>query len=161
MPGSPCGADTRVAFIQGPPGTGKSYLGVHLMRVLLEVKKQAKLGPVLVVCYTNHALDQFLEHLIEVGIDKIIRVGGQSKSNILANHNLQYLRQPETNTKAEKGLAYQSYKEMDDHKSNANELLDGIRHVHGKADWKSLKALIAEDYNGIYCQFREMDDEGF
>jgi hypothetical protein len=37
------------AFIQGPPGTGKSYLGVHLMRVLLEVKKKAKLGPVLVV----------------------------------------------------------------------------------------------------------------
>jgi hypothetical protein len=37
------------AFIQGPPGTGKSYLGLHLMRVLLEVKKKAKLGPVLVV----------------------------------------------------------------------------------------------------------------
>jgi hypothetical protein len=37
------------AFIQGPPGTGKSYLGLHLMRVLLEVKMKAKLGPVLVV----------------------------------------------------------------------------------------------------------------
>lgn len=37
------------AFIQGPPGTGKSFLGLHLMRVLLGVKKKAKLGPVLVV----------------------------------------------------------------------------------------------------------------
>jgi hypothetical protein len=37
------------AFIQGPPGTGKSYLGLHLMRVLLEVKQKAKLGPILVV----------------------------------------------------------------------------------------------------------------
>jgi len=37
------------AFIQGPPGTGKSYLGLHLMRVLLEVKKKADLGPILVV----------------------------------------------------------------------------------------------------------------
>lgn len=37
------------AFIQGPPGTGKSYLGAHLMRILLSVKKKAKLGPILVV----------------------------------------------------------------------------------------------------------------
>jgi superfamily II DNA or RNA helicase len=37
------------AFIQGPPGTGKSYLGLHVMRVLLDVKKEAKLGPILVV----------------------------------------------------------------------------------------------------------------
>jgi hypothetical protein len=37
------------AFIQGPPGTGKSYLGVHLMRVLLSCKSEASLGPILVV----------------------------------------------------------------------------------------------------------------
>jgi len=33
------------AFIQGPPGTGKSFLGVRLMRILLECKK----GPIIVV----------------------------------------------------------------------------------------------------------------
>jgi hypothetical protein len=37
------------AFIQGPPGTGKSYLGVHLMRVLLSCKVKANLGPIIVV----------------------------------------------------------------------------------------------------------------
>ena len=37
------------AFIQGPPGTGKSYLGVHLMRVLLACKVKANLGPIVVV----------------------------------------------------------------------------------------------------------------
>jgi len=37
------------AFIQGPPGTGKSYLGVHLMRVLLSCKSEARLGPIIVV----------------------------------------------------------------------------------------------------------------
>ena len=37
------------AFIQGPPGTGKSYLGVHLMRVLLSCKDDADLGPIVVV----------------------------------------------------------------------------------------------------------------
>ena len=37
------------AFIQGPPGTGKSYLGLQLMKVLLDLKKRNDLGPVLVV----------------------------------------------------------------------------------------------------------------
>ena len=37
------------AFLQGPPGTGKSYLGLHLMKVLLDVKAKAVLGPILVV----------------------------------------------------------------------------------------------------------------
>ena len=37
------------AFIQGPPGTGKSYLGVKLMKVLLDVKRMAHLGPIVVV----------------------------------------------------------------------------------------------------------------
>jgi hypothetical protein len=37
------------AFIQGPPGTGKSYLGVHLMRVLLSCQAKANLGPIVVV----------------------------------------------------------------------------------------------------------------
>ena len=37
------------AFIQGPPGTGKSYLGVHLMNVLLSCKSEAMLGPIIVV----------------------------------------------------------------------------------------------------------------
>ena len=37
------------AFIQGPPGTGKSYLGVELMRVLLDNNEKADLGPIVVV----------------------------------------------------------------------------------------------------------------
>jgi hypothetical protein len=37
------------ALIQGPPGTGKSYLGVKVVQALLEIKKQAKLGPIVVM----------------------------------------------------------------------------------------------------------------
>jgi hypothetical protein len=37
------------APIQGPPGTGKSYVGVQLVRVLLDHKAEAKLGPILVM----------------------------------------------------------------------------------------------------------------
>ena len=37
------------AFIQGPPGTGKTHLGVKLMQVLLSLKNQVDLGPILIV----------------------------------------------------------------------------------------------------------------
>ncbi|KAJ5154999.1 uncharacterized protein N7500_010438 [Penicillium coprophilum] len=76
------------ALIQGPPGTGKSYLGVKLVQVLLEIREKAKLGPILVICYTNHALDQFLKHLLDVGIQKIIRIGGRSQATELEGKNL-------------------------------------------------------------------------
>lgn len=45
------------SFVQGPPGTGTSFLGGGVMKVLLALCKQAQLGPIAVVCYTNHALD--------------------------------------------------------------------------------------------------------
>jgi hypothetical protein len=36
-------------FVQGPPGTGKSYLGLQILKVLLNVKDKANLGPIVVV----------------------------------------------------------------------------------------------------------------
>ena len=53
--------------IQGPPGTGKTYVGLKIVQALLKNQKYWRLrhanvrSPMLVVCYTNHALDQFLE----------------------------------------------------------------------------------------------------
>jgi len=41
-----------------------------------------------VVCYTNHALDSFLEDLLDVGIKDIVRVGGRSKSERLEEYSL-------------------------------------------------------------------------
>jgi hypothetical protein len=41
------------ALIQGPPGTGKSYIGVKLVQALLEVRKVAKLGPIVVMLVSN------------------------------------------------------------------------------------------------------------
>ncbi|KAK9765034.1 hypothetical protein K7432_006969 [Basidiobolus ranarum] len=81
----------EVALIRGPPGAGKTKIGVDLMRVLLHNKAAMNCGPILCVCYTNHALDQFLEHLLDEGVKGIVRVGGQSKSERLADLNLNSL----------------------------------------------------------------------
>lgn len=71
---------SEFAIIQGPPGTGKTFTGLRIAHCLL-VNKQLwnsqQDTPMLVVCYTNHALDQFMQGLINYGHEKIIRVGGR------------------------------------------------------------------------------------
>jgi hypothetical protein len=75
-------------IIQGPPGTGKTYLGLKIAKTLIENHNiWYKKTPMLVICYTNHALDQFLEGLIAF-TERILRVGGQSKNENLKRFNL-------------------------------------------------------------------------
>ena len=56
------------AVIQGPPGTGKTYVGLKIAQALLQNtsfwEKRGERSPILMVSYTNHALDQFLEGLL-------------------------------------------------------------------------------------------------
>ncbi|XP_013381835.1 NFX1-type zinc finger-containing protein 1-like [Lingula anatina] len=83
----------EIAVIQGPPGTGKTYLGLKIAQALLHNK--AVWGgdtPVLVVCYTNHALDQFLEGIHTFIQNGIVRVGGRSKSKALEKFFIRNLK---------------------------------------------------------------------
>ncbi|GFF38911.1 NFX1-type zinc finger-containing protein 1 [Aspergillus udagawae] len=107
----------RIGLIQGPPGTGKSYTGVALIRVLLANKKQGKtnLGPVLCVTYTNHALDQLLDALIDKGVtSQIIRIGSQSKSDQLKFLNLRHIAKDAEKTKREREDQYRLHCEIEE-----------------------------------------------
>ncbi|KAK4872928.1 hypothetical protein RN001_014957 [Aquatica leii] len=78
----------ELVVIQGPPGTGKTFLGLKIAKTLIDNKKHwYKSSPMLVVCYTNHALDQFLEGLQDTTLD-IVRVGGQSKNKNMEKFSL-------------------------------------------------------------------------
>lgn len=72
------GRRQSVSLIQGPPGTGKSFIGAMLAKALHDFTSET----ILVVCYTNHALDQFLEDLLDSDIpaDSMVRLGGKSTS---------------------------------------------------------------------------------
>ena len=83
------------AIIQGPPGTGKTYVGLKIVQLLLQNStfwNQSDLSqdsPILVVCYTNHALDQFLEGILSLCNDTdIIRIGGRCKNEALEPYTL-------------------------------------------------------------------------
>ncbi|XP_060580703.1 NFX1-type zinc finger-containing protein 1-like [Ruditapes philippinarum] len=88
----------ELAIIQGPPGTGKTYIGLQIVKTLLHNKSVwtetgQSIKPMLIVCYTNHALDQFLEGILKFYKGDILRVGGRSNSADLEEYNLKEYRQ--------------------------------------------------------------------
>ncbi|KAJ8042127.1 NFX1-type zinc finger-containing protein 1 [Holothuria leucospilota] len=78
----------EVCVIQGPPGTGKTFLGLKVVETLLINKtKWSTEKPLLVVCYTNHALDQFLNGILKFERN-VIRLGKRSTSETVQKYNI-------------------------------------------------------------------------
>ncbi|XP_052076284.1 NFX1-type zinc finger-containing protein 1-like [Mytilus californianus] len=102
-------------LIQGPPGTGKTYIGLQIAKTLLHNKDKWKITRsydhdgerliqkkqcILIVCYTNHALDQFVEGIIGFiperelnnDIPAVIRIGNQSKNPAVDKYSIKNQR---------------------------------------------------------------------
>jgi hypothetical protein len=78
----------NLAIIQGPPGTGKTFIGVKVVEALLEMDVRT---PIVVMTYKNHALDEFLKHVINISrLDDefVVRIGGRSSERTLDQCNL-------------------------------------------------------------------------
>ena len=93
-------------IIQGPPGTGKTYVALRIAHALLSNERiwnsdryqmmrddwmlmpTNMMSNILLVCYTNHALDQFVEGLLKMGHDSIVRVGSRCNSEVVDRYNL-------------------------------------------------------------------------
>ncbi|CAF4022002.1 unnamed protein product [Adineta steineri] len=97
----------KVALIQGPPGTGKTYLGVRIVEMLLYNRSvwcpsSEQSTPILLICQTNHALDQFLE-LIKNRLnltEGIIRVGSRCKNEAIEPFSLSNARKRVRNNRS-------------------------------------------------------------
>ncbi|PFH57826.1 hypothetical protein XA68_14533 [Ophiocordyceps unilateralis] len=152
----------EVSLIQGPPGTGKSYTGEKIIKVLLENKKRAKLGPILCVCYTNHALDQLLEHLLDGGVDNIMRIGSRSKSERLEGLNLAAVAKASDRTKAEKHRLYEVETSIKSIKRQIDEELINLKAVES---WSTLKnhllAAHPHHHDELFGKVEDEDEEGW
>ena len=96
----------EVGLIQGPPGTGKTTLGIRIAELLLNNQhlwREDEHGllekrPLLLLSYTNHALDQFLTELLKLPVlwkdppSSVVRVGSQSESDVLLEHTITRMR---------------------------------------------------------------------
>ncbi|CAG8438249.1 2741_t:CDS:10 [Acaulospora morrowiae] len=73
----------QLSLVQGPPGTGKTYAGLTAVEILLRNSRDT----LVIACQTNHALDQFLEGILEFEED-IVRLGSRTKSSLIAQYTL-------------------------------------------------------------------------
>jgi hypothetical protein len=101
-----------VALVQGPPGTGKTFAGVELVKILL----QNKVGPIILIAYTNHALDNIVHDIIEKGITtNVVRLGSRSKDDLVSSYSIEELEklQPlSRNLQRESGTTWHRMKDL-------------------------------------------------
>ncbi|KAF0645876.1 hypothetical protein FPSE5266_03839 [Fusarium pseudograminearum] len=148
----------ELSLVQGPPGTGKSYTGEKIIKVLLNARKKATLGPILCVCYTNHALDQLLEHLLDDGIKSIIRMGSRSKSERLQNLNLRTIAKEASLTKSERSSLWEADQGIREDVDEGRKLL---RELAVCQSWTSVKALMSSEYPRQHMEMFGDDRDGW
>ena len=124
------GLRQSVSLIQGPPGTGKSFIGALLTQALVKHTSEK----ILVICYTNHALDQFLEDLLDIGIpaEYMVRLGAKSTTR---TEPLQ-LREQKSNERPPYDLINASRAQALLHEDSSSRLLSSLK--HSKNDRRSL-----------------------
>lgn len=114
----------KFSLIQGPPGTGKTFVGLEILSALLKNTDEQ----ILIICLTNHALDQFLTGSLQYTED-IVRMGNQSKSDLLDKYNVKQLSENLVTDKRLKNCFYQL-------KCQYNELMQKFEDFQFKIDIK-------------------------
>ncbi|NXX81788.1 ZNFX1 protein, partial [Urocolius indicus] len=158
----------ELAIIQGPPGTGKTYVGLKIVQALLANKhvwqNTVQKSPILIVCYTNHALDQFLEGIYTSQKHGMVRIGGRSSSEVLKQFTLRELRKKcafRYNLPMHLRRAYMNI--TSEMKQAERELHEGAKHLecttYGVLHERHLEACISpQHWNSL---MNGLDDEEF
>ncbi|KAH9008021.1 hypothetical protein EDB84DRAFT_1584586 [Lactarius hengduanensis] len=80
----------EISLIQGPPGTGKSFTGKEILRVLFS----SKIKPIVLIAFTNHALDHMLTSVLDAKITKnVVRLGSRTTDERIEQYSLYKLEQ--------------------------------------------------------------------
>lgn len=83
----------------------QSFTGVELLRVLIS----NRIRPILLIAFTNHALDNIITHVLDKGLTKnIIRLGSRSSEESVAEYTLETIMRTKPRMQADKsaGRAY-------------------------------------------------------
>ncbi|XP_061715975.1 NFX1-type zinc finger-containing protein 1-like [Cydia pomonella] len=156
------------AVIQGPPGTGKTFLGVKVAETLLRNAPFPKdKCCMLVICYTNHALDQFLEAMLPL-THSLARIGGRSRNETLHQFNINNLRRSQTDSgyyHARRIDLKMQINSLEHEKSRADELYLGVLSYKTVAAYNEECKILEIFYRGSgikdtlkHWLFEEVDD---
>ena len=129
----------KITLIQGPPGTGKTFIGVKIVKMLLNNRnlwcwnlKNGQHVPILMICYTNHALDQFLEYCMkECNLnERVVRIGGRSQSKHLESFLLKNVKnKARKERKLDKSLFKETMRQRDEVRELENQIKNHLKLV--------------------------------
>lgn len=142
------------------PGTGKSFIGALLAKTLHDFTDHT----LMVLCYTNHALDQFLEDLMDIGIPNtsMVRLGSKSTSrtktlglfeqsagisNPLSWSFINERRQELDNLDTELKSRVEEFREASATKTSKNELLEYLEFSYDSEFFEAFT--VPEDESGM------------
>ena len=115
------------------------------MKLLIKYRAfWCKQGPILLVTYTNHALEQFL-HFIKDITTEIVRIGGKTSSEELAEFGLH------ERLRAQKIQRGRRFYEAKDGEREAQHKIDKLKVELLKFEYKCISTMIKEEeQEGIY-----------
>ncbi|KAK0470915.1 hypothetical protein IW261DRAFT_1586260 [Armillaria novae-zelandiae] len=137
----------EVALIQGPPGTGKSYIGKELLRVLIA----SGVGPIVMIAFTNHALDHMLLSLLDADITtNFVRLGSRSSDERIDEYTLEHLEHLERGKKNRKTESWLDHNVRTKYRYMA-QLEDAMRRILQRIQtpsdiWSSIFSCLPKDY---------------
>ena len=140
----------KITLIQGPPGTGKTFIGVKIVKMLLNNSNlwgwnNSQHVPILMICYTNHALDQFLEYCMNDCnlYEGVVRIGGRSQSKNLESFLLKNVKlKVRKERKLSKSLFKETMRQRDEVRNLENRIKNHLKMVNfGKRKIISLHKL--------------------
>ncbi len=116
-------------------------------------------GPLLIVRYTNHALDQFLEHILKFRENtKMVRIGGGTKSEQLKQYVMgeQWARLGKSRGKYGKEFS-QRFRNLTDDKNEDQEEIERLKNEMQQKypTWNTLNYLIEIELPEMHQKFRE------
>ena len=141
----------KIGLIQGPPGTGKTHVGTILADILLQNLKPG--AQILVVCFTNHALDSFIEGILKY-TDNVVRIGGRCKNEIVKAKMLD--NRDKMGDKVYRGIINELDR-IGEEMKDITSLMD----VGKKVDYKYVKVLFKDLVNKIVSDFFEYINSAF
>uniref|UniRef100_A0A0W0G4H7 C3H1-type domain-containing protein n=1 Tax=Moniliophthora roreri TaxID=221103 RepID=A0A0W0G4H7_MONRR len=113
----------EVALIQGPPGTGKSFTGKEILRVLFA----NSIKPVVLIAFTNHALDHMLRSVLDAKITEgFVRIGSRSNDERISEYTLDKLERQSEGLSLDRSVGH-AYREMKELEEKMREILYSIQ----------------------------------
>lgn len=141
---------SEFVLTQGPPGTGKTYIGLKIVKALLHNHAlwntnpdthEPDHRPMLIVCYTNHALDQFIEGIAAFFKGSILRVGGRSSSEVMKQFNISSMRSRMRELRDVPGAIFRGRM---DARNRMKSIQDDINRISGSLEIASREVLNAD-----------------